>query len=74
MIWDSWQAFWAMGGYGLYVWGSVGVVFALILAEVAGLTSARRSALAAVAQARQVKALDSAARARVAARAAGGHE
>ncbi len=21
MNWGSWDAFWAMGGYGLYVWG-----------------------------------------------------
>jgi heme exporter protein D len=34
MIWDSWRDFFAMGGYGLYVWGSVSVVFAAILAEV----------------------------------------
>ena len=25
MNWSSWEAFWAMGGYGLYVWGSFGV-------------------------------------------------
>jgi len=25
MIWSSWTEFWAMGGYGLYVWGSFGV-------------------------------------------------
>lgn len=28
-----WQDFFAMGGHGLYVWGSVGVVFAALLAE-----------------------------------------
>ena len=26
MIWASWSDFWNMGGYGLYVWGSYGVV------------------------------------------------
>ncbi|MDE1990629.1 MAG: heme exporter protein CcmD [Betaproteobacteria bacterium] len=24
MQWNSWSEFWAMGGYGLYVWGSFG--------------------------------------------------
>ena len=31
MNWGSWGGFWAMGGYGLYVWGSFGVC-ALIMA------------------------------------------
>ena len=35
MIWDSWQAFWAMGGYGLYVWGSFGMTLLCIVAEIA---------------------------------------
>ncbi len=34
MIWDSWSAFFAMGGYGLYVWGSVILTFALLFGEV----------------------------------------
>lgn len=34
MIWESWRAFFAMGGYGLYVWGSVILTFALIFGEV----------------------------------------
>ena len=34
MIWESWQAFWAMGGYGLYVWGSFGMTLLCIAAEV----------------------------------------
>lgn len=25
MSWGSWGEFWAMGGYGLYVWGSYGL-------------------------------------------------
>jgi len=32
MNWNSWGEFWAMGGYGFYVWGSYGlcaVVFVL---------------------------------------------
>jgi heme exporter protein D len=72
MIWASWQDFFAMGGYGLYVWGSLGVVFGLFLAEVLAVASRRRSALGAVSLARQVRGLDQAARARVASRASEG--
>jgi hypothetical protein len=25
MRWESWAQFWDMGGYGLYVWGSMGM-------------------------------------------------
>ena len=34
MIWESWDAFWAMGGYGLYVWGSYAVVLICLLLEI----------------------------------------
>ena len=34
MIWNNWSDFFAMGGHGLYVWGSVIVVFAVLLGEV----------------------------------------
>ena len=34
MMWDSWSAFFAMGGYGLYVWGSVVLTFALLFGEI----------------------------------------
>ncbi len=34
MEWASWSDFWAMGGYGLYVWGSYSVTTACILIEV----------------------------------------
>ena len=34
MIWSSWDAFWAMGGYGLYVWGSYGMMLLCIIGEV----------------------------------------
>ena len=33
MTWGSAQEFWAMGGYGLYVWGSFGAAALLMLAE-----------------------------------------
>jgi heme exporter protein D len=34
MIWNSAGEFWAMGGDGLYVWGSFGVTFLLMGGEV----------------------------------------
>jgi len=33
MIWQDWNAFFAMGGYGLYVWGSFIVILACMLGE-----------------------------------------
>ena len=33
MNWHSAQEFFAMGGYGLYVWGAYGVTAALMLVE-----------------------------------------
>ena len=34
MRWESWSEFWAMGGYAVYVWGSVGVTALLMVVEV----------------------------------------
>jgi heme exporter protein D len=34
MIWATWQDFFAMGGYALYVWGSVLVVAGFMLGEI----------------------------------------
>lgn len=34
MHWASWDAFWAMGGYSLYVWGSYGAVLLFIVVEI----------------------------------------
>ncbi len=45
MIWQSWQEFFAMGGYAPYVWGSLLVVFGLLAAEVIGLQWRRRAIL-----------------------------
>ncbi len=44
MSWNNWTDFFAMGGYGLYVWGSLGMCVAVIVAEVM-LLKARRIAL-----------------------------
>ncbi|MBX9902806.1 MAG: heme exporter protein CcmD [Burkholderiales bacterium] len=45
MNWGSWDNFWMMGGYGLYVWGSYVVTFALVAAEIMLLRMRRRGAL-----------------------------
>jgi heme exporter protein D len=45
MNWGGWDGFFAMGGYGLYVWGSYAVTLALIAAEIVALALRRRSAL-----------------------------
>lgn len=37
MNWNSPAEFWAMGGYGLYVWGSYGITLALVVAELVSL-------------------------------------
>jgi heme exporter protein D len=44
MSWGSWDAFWAMGGYGLYVWGSYAVTALLMAAEVVQVRRRRRAA------------------------------
>lgn len=48
MNWNSLSEFIAMGGYGLYVWGSFGVTFACIVIELAVLKSRRKTALRAL--------------------------
>jgi len=45
MNWASWSDFLAMGGYGLYVWGSYAVTAGLIALEVIMLLVRRRNAL-----------------------------
>ena len=45
MRWESWAEFWAMGGYGFYVWGSMGVTALLMALEVWQARAARRAAL-----------------------------
>jgi heme exporter protein D len=46
MIWNSWTEFWAMGGYGLYVWGSFGVTALCVAFEMIWVKNARAQALA----------------------------
>jgi heme exporter protein D len=42
MNWESWDAFWAMGGYGLYVWGSYGMSALCVIGEIWLLRRQRR--------------------------------
>jgi len=49
MIWNSAADFWAMGGYGLYVWGSMGMTFGLMALEMFWVKQARAQALKQVA-------------------------
>ncbi len=43
MNWSSLSDFVAMGGYGLYVWGSFGVTAVVMLGEMASLRARRRA-------------------------------
>jgi len=58
MIWQSAAEFWAMGGYGVYVWGSMGVSAALWALEVWLARMGRSQALDAVCEAMDAQALD----------------
>jgi heme exporter protein D len=46
MIWASWSDFWAMGGYGPYVWGSYAVVAMALLLEIRTAAQRQRRAVA----------------------------
>jgi heme exporter protein D len=48
MVWGGWDNFWAMGGYGSFVWGSYGVTVAALAIEVWLVRVRRRRALAEV--------------------------
>jgi len=55
MNWESASHFWAMGGYGFFVWGSYGVTAAVIAAELFSLSRRMKKARA---QARRDVALE----------------
>ncbi len=55
MNWESASHFWAMGGYGFFVWGSYGVTAAVIAAELFALSRRMKKARA---QARRDVALE----------------
>lgn len=46
MIWASWSDFWAMGGYGLYVWGSYAMTALVLLLEMRSAVLRQRGAIA----------------------------
>ena len=43
MIWSGWAEFFAMGGYGLYVWGSFAMCAAVLALEVMLVATRRRT-------------------------------
>ena len=43
MIWSDWAQFFAMGGYGLYVWGSLGMGVLVPLLEISQLSLRKRA-------------------------------
>ena len=47
-MWNSWSDFLAMGGYGLYVWGSLGGCALVCVVEPISLNLNRRALLAEV--------------------------
>lgn len=55
MNWGSVDAFLAMGGYALYVWGSYAVTFLLMVLEVIFLVTRRRAAAMALEKAADVR-------------------
>lgn len=54
MNWASWSDFFAMGGYGLYVWGSYAVTLALMVLEIILLATRKRGLFAQLRLARSV--------------------
>ena len=45
MNWSSWSDFLAMGGYGVYVWGSFAMCALVLVLELGMLSARRRAAL-----------------------------
>ena len=58
MIWQNASEFWAMGGYGVFVWGSVGVSAGLLALEVWLVRWGRQQALDEVCEAMDARACD----------------
>ncbi len=46
-MWTSWQQFFAMSGYGLYVWGSISMCLLVVVVELSQLALRRKAILAA---------------------------
>ncbi len=58
MIWSSASEFWSMGGYGVYVWGSMGVSAGLMALEVMLTRWGRQQALDTVCEVLEARTLD----------------
>jgi heme exporter protein D len=58
MIWNSPAEFFAMGGYGLYVWGSFGVCAVTLALEPILVAKRRKAILASLRRERLAEALD----------------
>ena len=54
MQWNSFSEFISMGGYGFFVWGSYGVAFILLAAEIIMLRSRKRRVIEQTAVRRQL--------------------
>ena len=54
MQWNSFSEFISMGGYGFFVWGSYGVAFLLLAAEIIMLRSRKRRVIEQTAVRRQL--------------------
>lgn len=55
MHWDSVHAFFNMGGYAFYVWGSFGLTLLAVVWEVVGLSQRRKQAIRVIKQASLLK-------------------
>lgn len=63
MQWESWGAFWSMGGAALYVWGSYGLTLLLVVWELIMVARRRRDTVQRLLRLRRVDANGSARRA-----------
>ena len=45
MMWESWSAFWDMGGRRFFVWGSYGALLLAVVVELLSLRGARNAAI-----------------------------
>lgn len=62
MQWESWSAFWNMGGAAYFVWGSYGVTFALMALELVLVLRRRKDTITRLLRWRRAVGKDSSAR------------
>ena len=56
MHWESWSAFWEMGGFAAFVWGSYGVTVLLVIGELILVMHRRRDTVRRLLRLRRVSA------------------